>query len=83
MTVPALAKALRRQHKRLGTLSPGVIDMLPDSLIVQGFTHCFRCLRRLTPEDVVAKASTVRDFMDSIADARAAHLCTAQEGNEN
>lgn len=57
--------------------------MLPDALIVQGFTHCFRCMKRLTGADVVAEAATVQDFMTAIAAARATHPCTASEAGTN
>lgn len=76
MTVRALAKALRREHKRRGLMPPGMDAMLTDAQVIQGFTDCFRCMKRITTADVVGEAKSPQHFLELIAASRETHPCT-------
>lgn len=66
MTVRALAKALRREHKRRGLMPPGMDAMLTDAQVIQGFTTA----------DVVGEAKSPQHFLELIAASRETHPCT-------
>lgn len=85
MTFPALAKALRRQLLRRGLMPAELVHAMPDTLIVEGFTHCAACRqsRFADPRAAVANAESPAEFLQLVDLAKAAHVCPAQQAQRN